>query len=159
MKISRPIPSPILVERVAVGLRSTALTLAFAAILVLSAVRAPAAIDFRGAFDVRVTLTQAVLCDGSVRLAPGAYDVHVKSAGDGSVRAGFFQGGVKKGESRGIIAVRKASTEKSPSLASLGFSSNSPSSLRPDGQKLSLEIGAPGSNQILIGLLVPAVQK
>jgi hypothetical protein len=133
---------------------------ALAAVLVLSAVPAPASvIDYRGAFDVRVTLTQAVLCDGSVRLAPGAYDVHVKSAGDGSVRAGFFQGGVKKGETRGIIAVRRAGPEKSPSLASLGFSSNSPSSLRPDGQKLSLEIGAPGSNQILIGLLVPAVQK
>jgi len=77
----------------------------------------------RNGVDAHMTLSQAAFCDGSARtrLEPGAYDLRVSTFADGSVRAVFFQGGVRKGETRAIHA--------------------------------------PGSNQILIGLLVPAVQK
>ncbi len=114
--------------------------------------------DARSALDLQVTFTQPVLADGSVRLAPGVYDVHLTTSTDGSVHAAFFQRGVKRGEARGIIAVRKAGGEKTQTFKSLGFSPTSPSTFRPQGQKVSLEIGAPGANQVLIGLLLPAVQ-
>jgi hypothetical protein len=55
-----------------------------------------------------VRLSQAALCDGSVKLKPGEYDVEVLSMGDGSVRASFFdKNGRKAGEANGIIAVLK----------------------------------------------------
>ena len=114
--------------------------------------------DARSFLDVQVKLTQAAMADGSVRLAPGVYDVHVVTAADGKVTAGFFQGGVKRGEAHGIIAVRKAGGSKTHTFTSLGLGSSSPSALKPLGQGLSLEIGAPGTNQVLIGLLLPAVK-
>ena len=130
------------------------------ALVVLSAalpVRA-SLFDSRAFVDVKVTLTQPALCDGSVKLAPGSYDVHLTTTADGSVQAVFFQGGVKRGEARGIIAVRKAGADRAHTFSSLGFQSSSPSALKQNGQKLSLEIGAPGASQILIGLLLPAVR-
>ncbi|HKB79689.1 MAG TPA: hypothetical protein VKH35_08240 [Thermoanaerobaculia bacterium] len=61
-------------------------------------------------FRTQVRLAQAALCDGSVRLAPGMYNVEVFSLGDGSVRATFFdQTGRKAGEAKGIIAVLRQS--------------------------------------------------
>lgn len=114
--------------------------------------------DDRAVLDVKVSLSQPVLCDGSVRLAPGLYDVHLMTSANGTVHATFFQRGVRKGEARGIIAVRKAGGERTQTFSSLGFHSASPSAFRQDGQKLSLEIGNPGTNQILIGLLLPAVK-
>ncbi|HTS01616.1 MAG TPA: hypothetical protein VMN04_03775 [Thermoanaerobaculia bacterium] len=76
----------------------------------------------KNSFDAHLTLSQAAFCDGSVRtrLEPGAYDVHVSTMGDGSVRGVVIQGGIRKGETR--------------------------------------VVSQPGSNQILIGLLLPAVQ-
>jgi len=57
-------------------------------------------------FRVHVQLAQVALCDGSVKLQPGGYNVEIFSMGDGSVRATFFdQTGRKAGEAHGIIAV------------------------------------------------------
>lgn len=134
------------------------LSAVLAAALVLVA-RPGRAGDARSYLELKVKLTQPALADGSVKLAPGTYDVQVTRSADGSVRAGFFQGGMKRGEARGIIAVRKAGGEKTHTFASLGFNSSSPSSLKQNGQQLSLEIGDPGTNQILVGLLQPAPQK
>ena len=132
-----------------------------ASALLLTAPLGASLFDFeaRSSLDVQVKLTQAAMCDGSVRLAPGVYDVHVTTTADGKVSAGFFQGGVKRGEAHGIIAVRKAGGSKTHSFTSLGLGSSSPSALKAQGQNLSLEIGAPGTNQVLIGLALPAVQK
>ncbi|MBK9063363.1 MAG: hypothetical protein IPL89_09240 [Acidobacteria bacterium] len=76
----------------------------------------------KSGFDARLTVSQAGFCDGSVRtrIEPGAYDVHVSTFADGSVRATLSQGGVRKGETRAIAS--------------------------------------PGSNEVLIGLLLPAVR-
>jgi hypothetical protein len=109
--------------------------------------------------DLQVKLTQPALADGNVRLAPGTYDVHVTTSADGAVLAGFFQGGAKRGEARGIIAVRKAGGEKTHTFQSLGFHSASPSALRQAGQKLTLEIGAPGANQVFIWFAPPPAAK
>jgi hypothetical protein len=148
----------------------------------------------RGAtFSTHVTLQQAALCDGSVKLAPGTYKLDVASMGDGSVRASFFDStGRKAGEARGIIAVLKGgtsapagaapagaanSTQKiqpagelkiqgqateamSLNFTKLGFSENSRKAFRTEGQSLKLEVfSTDGGHSILIGLLLPAVQK
>lgn len=129
------------------------------------------------ATEARVKLSQAALCDGSVRLEPGDYSLKILSMGDGSVRASFFdKNGKKAGEANGIIAVLKQSpaapnaaqkvapaapTEQlSLNFAKAGFSPNSQASVKQQGQKLNLEIlSSDGVLKILIGLLVPAVQK
>jgi len=142
-------------------------------------------------FRARFHLAQAALCDGSVKLKPGEYDVQVVSMGDGSVRASFFDShGRKAGEANGIIAVLKpapaagapgaghagsmkiqsnsahkvapaAPTEQlSLNFTKIGFGPNSKASVSPQGQKLNLEIvSTDGGHGILIGLLLPAVQK
>jgi hypothetical protein len=141
--------------------RARFLPTAFAAAILLVVGPARAALfdfDARSALDLQVTLSRPALADRGAKLAPGVYDVHVTTSADGSVHADFFQQGVKRGEARGIIAVRKAGGERTHTFQSLGFSRTSPSTFRPEGQKLSFEVGAPGSNQILIGLLLPAVQ-
>jgi hypothetical protein len=147
-------------------------------------------------FRAHLSLNQAALCDGSVKLKPGEYDVEIVSMGDGSVRSSFFdRSGRKAGQARGIIAVLKqgpasaappsgapaggnaASMKIQPNAAQkvapaapteqlslnftkLGFGANSRASVSPQGQKLNLEIVSnDGSHGILIGLLLPAVQK
>jgi hypothetical protein len=142
-------------------------------------------------FATHVTLQQEALCDGSVKLAPGAYKVQIASLGDGSVRASFFdKTGRKAGEARGIIAVLRqapppgalqpgaansvqkiqptgevkmqtaGSQAAAPSFANLGFGENAKQTFHTEGQSLKLEIfSADGSHSILIGLLLPAVQK
>jgi hypothetical protein len=140
-------------------------------------------------FRTHFHLAQAALCDGSVKLKPGEYDVQILSMGDGSVRATFFdKSGRKAGEARGIIAVLRkaqagapgaahaetqkvqassahkvapaASEQLSLNFSKIGFGPESKSSVHPQGQKLDLEIVAgDGGHAILIGLLVPAVQK
>jgi len=127
---------------------------------------------------VHVRLAQVALCDGSVKLQPGEYNVGVSSMGDGSVRASFFDlTGRKAGEANGIIAVLKTATPghatnlpavQSPAssvreaaihFAPLGFNANSRSSFSQLGNKLNLEVlSTDGSHSILIGLLLPAVQ-
>ncbi len=76
----------------------------------------------KNSFEGNITLAQAAFCDGSVRtrLEPGRYDLHFTKQADGSIIVVCFQGGVRKGETRGFAG--------------------------------------PG-NEILIGLLLPAVQK
>lgn len=134
----------------------------------------------RGAsFQKQVTFTQAVLCDGSVRLAPGTYKVQIASMGDGSVRASFFDSiGRKAGEANGIIIVNsrpagetKAAPggpnaknnpgppERPATFPALGFHANSPATFRMEGSQLKLVVSGEGSNQILIGLLLPAVNQ
>jgi hypothetical protein len=136
------------------------LSAALASALLLGATQAGASLfDAFHPLDLQVTFTQPVLADGSVKLAPGTYDVHVTTSADGAVHADFLQGGVKRGEARGIIAVRKAGGEKTHSFRSLGFSSSSPSSLKFEGQKATLAIGTQGTNQILIGLQQPGATK
>jgi hypothetical protein len=134
----------------------------------------------RGAsFQKQVTFTQAVLCDGSVRLAPGTYKVQIASLGDGSVRASFFDSiGRKAGEANGIIIVNGrsageakvapggAAAKQNPgppdhqaTFSSLGFHANSPATFRMEGSQVKLVVGGEGANQILIGLLLPAVNR
>jgi hypothetical protein len=138
------------------------------------------------ATEAKVKLSQAALCDGSVRLEPGEYSLKIVSTGGGSVRASFFdKSGRKAGEANGIIAVLKQSpaapngappsnlkvqqgavqkvapTEQlSLNFAKAGFGPNSRATVRPQGQKMDLEIlSSDGTLGILIGLLLPAVQK
>lgn len=129
-----------------------------AASFVLAGAATAALFDVRAFYDLQVKLSQPAFADGSVKLAPGTYDVHFTTSADGSVRAGFFQRGVKIGEAHGIIAVRKAGGERAHTFQSLGFGPSSPTALRSEGRKLFLDVGAPGTNQITIGLLLPAVQ-
>jgi hypothetical protein len=79
-------------------------------------------------FRVHVQLAQVALCDGSVKLQPGAYNVDIVSMGDGSVRASFFdQTGRKAGEAHGIIAIIRpaaaAPATNLPSMQSKGTNS------------------------------------
>lgn len=150
-------------------------------------------------FKIRTQLGQVALCDGSVRLLPGAYDVEIVSKGDGSVRASFFdKNGRKAGERAGVIfAIRQIPSvpgtnasdlrppepgsqkpdfrnvspaspsippsptpSPSPTFTKLGFGPNSRSSFSQAGQKLELQIlSKDETHVILIGLLLPAVQK
>jgi hypothetical protein len=153
-----------------------------AALLVASAAPLTAftLVERGSSFTTHVTLQHAALCDGSVRLAPGTYKLQVVSMGDGSVRALFFEyGGRKAGEARGTTRidwsgpgdksgaadsqhkVRPAGSEAaSLNFTKLGFGENSRSSFRTEGQKLNLEVlSSDGTHAILIGLLLPAVQK
>lgn len=139
------------------------------------------------AFNVQVTLPEAVLCKGTHLLSPRtSYRVEIMSLGDGSVRARFFDpAGQNAGEANGIIAVLRkgvppAAAEHAPGDASamhkvqpggsnaegamnftkLGFGPNSPSKLSAEGQKRTLEIFSQDrAHGILIGLLLPAIQK
>ncbi|HKB79690.1 MAG TPA: hypothetical protein VKH35_08245 [Thermoanaerobaculia bacterium] len=141
----------------------------------------------RGAtFTTQVNFTQAALCDGSVKLAAGPYNVQISSMGDGSVHAIFLdRTGRKAGEAHGIIAVlrpvsvaavslpavqhpntAKSNTHPAPAAAAApilnfqaaGFLPNSRTSFSQMGPKLNLEISShDGSQGILIGLLLPAV--
>jgi len=150
-------------------------------------------------FKIRTQLGQVALCDGSVRLPPGAYEVEIVSKGDGSVRASFFdKDGRKAGERAGVIfAIRQIPSvpgtdpsdlrppepgsqtadfrnispslpsippsptpPPSPTFTKLGFGPNSRSSFSQAGQKLELQIlSKDETHVILIGLLLPAVQK
>jgi hypothetical protein len=131
-------------------------------------------------FTTRVVFTpqQPAAFTGGVRIAPGTYDVHIVSMGDGSVRASFFdKTGRKKGEANGIIGILRPAGEskavpgvdtrgtvtpgppnRQATFSSLGFQANSSATFRTEGSQLKLAIGNQGQNQILIGLLLPAIQ-
>ena len=116
-----------------------------------------------------------------MKLAPGAYKVDISSMGDGSVHALFYNSkGRQAGEAHGIIAVLhqgaapaagapapnaqqkvwQAGAASSIDFVKAGFSENSRSSFRMEGRNLKLEIFShDGSHSILIGLLLPAVQR
>ncbi|HQQ77399.1 MAG TPA: hypothetical protein PLB01_08585 [Thermoanaerobaculia bacterium] len=126
-------------------------------------------------FQKGVVLETAVLCDGSVRLEKGTYDVKFESLGKNKIRATFFQGGARKGEANGIIiiggsnqalgGVRGPGPGPAPggtnafSFNDLGLHPSSAHALQKQGDKLNLVVNGQGTNQILIGLLLPAVQK
>lgn len=130
-------------------------------------------------FEITVRLTQAFLCDGSVRLEAGPYKLQVTSLGEDKVQAKFtdLKTG-KTGEARGIIAVLRQDTPSEQKVqpgenkvqpggavalnfTKLGFGPNSQVNFKPNGpQKVNLEITSHGgSHSITIGLLLPAVQK
>jgi hypothetical protein len=98
-------------------------------------------------------------------------EVEIESLGQGKVKATFFQGGARKGEANGIISVNGApapGTRRAQGagpdgkgalkLSDLGFNPASPASFVRSAGKVDFVIGNPGANQILIGLLLPAVQ-
>lgn len=167
-----------------------------AAVLLLSMAPMPAPIYMNvplgETFQTSVKLSQALLCDGSVRLEPGMYDLKIRSLGDGTARATFsgngktcqatgkvqghegivVQGGLQPGaansvqkvqpgpgKSDGIIIQGGKQPSTAPSFATLGFAPQSPASFQQVGNKMNLLLKGNGNNQILIGLLVPAVQK
>jgi hypothetical protein len=129
----------------------------------------------------KVEFKQAVLCDGSVRLEPGHYDVSFKSLGDGSVRATIsgngktghatgkvqghevvVQGGLQPGAAEAVQKIQPAPGAANAMIihwSSLGFTPQSQASPQQQGDKLIIIVQGQGSNQILIGLLLPAVQK
>lgn len=111
-------------------------------------------------FQKSVVLNEAALCDGSVRLEKGTYQVRFDSLPGNKVHASFFQGGVKRGEASGIIIVGGATAKvhkPTVSFEDLGLHPASAHAFQKQGQKLDLVVGGQGSNQILIGLLLPAV--
>ena len=115
-------------------------------------------------FHKTIVLNTAAFCDGSVRLEKGTYDVKFESLGNNKVRATFFTGGVRKGEANGIIIVNDApskryigETEKNMTFEALGLHPSSAHALQQQGEKLNLVVNGQGTNQILIGLLLPAV--
>ena len=122
---------------------------------------------------VNVVLKDAVLCDGSVRLEAGPHVAEIRSLGDGSVRATFQRPGqascqasgkivgvvVEGGKQPGAANAVVVEGGKQPSFASFGFTPQSQTSFEKQGNHLNVIVKGPGSNQILIGLLLPAVQK
>jgi hypothetical protein len=137
----------------------------------------------------KVELKQAVLCDGSVRLEPGFYDVSFKSLGDGSVRATIsgngrtchptgkvqghevvVQGGLQPGAAESVQKIQPGAanavvvqggrqSSAPPTFATMGFTPGSIPVPQLQGNRLNLVVKGQGSNQILIGLLLPAVQR
>ena len=125
-------------------------------------------------FQKTIVLNTAAFCDGSVRLEKGSYDVNFESLGNNKVRATFFQGGSRKGEANGIIIVNSNQAigggkgpgpgpgpggKNATSFSDLGLHPSSAHAFQQQGEKLNLVVNGQGTNQILIGLLLPAVQK
>ncbi len=127
----------------------------------------------------RLELKNAVLCDGSVRLEPGSYDLHFKSMGDGSVHVTIsgngktchatgkvqghdgiiIQGGLQPGATNAVVVQGGKQPSKAPSFATMGFTPQSQAIPQIQGNHLNVIVNGQGTNQILIGLLLPAVQK
>ena len=118
-------------------------------------------------FKTRVELPQAAFCDGSVRLEKGPYEIQIRSLGDGSVRATFRHASVngdgKPAEATGKVQghefVGKQPANTPPTFAMLGFTPQIRATTQVQGNHLNVIVNGQGSNHILIGLLLPAVQK
>jgi hypothetical protein len=116
-------------------------------------------------FQKTIVLDQNLRTEGGGTLLKGSYEVHFDSLAGNKVRASFFQGGARKGEANGIIIVNsvpaadKAHRGAAVSFEDLGLRPTSAHAFRMQGQRLDLVVGQQGTNQILIGLLLPAVQK
>lgn len=113
-------------------------------------------------FQKQIVLNQAALCDGSVRLEKGTYDVKFESLPGNRARATFFQGGARKGEAQGIIVVNSKGQGgpaggQATRLGNVAFGPEY--GFQQGAGKMDLVVGNQGQNQILIGLLLPAVQK
>jgi hypothetical protein len=111
--------------------------------------------------------TETRLPDGGLLLKGSPADVEVQTLGQGKVKATFFQGGMRKGEANGILVInsrppRRASHgpdgKSALTLTDFGLDANAPYAFVKGAGKLDLVFGNPGANQILIGLLLPAVQ-
>lgn len=160
-------------------IRFTAFAGALAAAAVLAApVRAVQSADAVSAGDRLRRIvsidTETLLPGGGTLLKSAPADVEIESLGKGKVRATFFQGGARKGEAEGIILLGGAPAVPGPKgpaagpggrpgpgplrLSDLGFDANTPYVFSRGAGKVELVIGNPGANQILIGLLLPAVQ-
>lgn len=124
-------------------------------------------------FQKTIVLNQAALCDGSVRLEKGSYDVRFESLGGNKVRASFFQGGTKRGEAHGIIVVADSGKGQTgpgggPHAAGVPGASRTAFGdvafgpeygFKTTSGKHELAVGGPGLNQILIGLSLPGATK
>lgn len=115
-------------------------------------------------FQKPIVLEQAALCDGSVRLPKGSYDITFTSLGGNKIRASFFQGGAKRGEALGTILIG-GKTQTGPgggphtaTFSELGLGPTTAHSWSRQGDKLDLVLQQ-GTNKILIGLLLPAVNE
>jgi hypothetical protein len=111
--------------------------------------------------------TETRLPDGGMLLKGVPVDVDIESLGAGKVKATFFQAGARKGEANGIIVVNSRPARRAGQgpdgkgalkLADLGLDANAPYAFTKSAGKVDFVIGNPGANQILIGLLLPAVQ-
>lgn len=113
--------------------------------------------------------TETRLPDGGLLVKGSPTEVEVESLGKGRVKATFFQGGVRKGEANGIIIIGGAPARarfrpgasgdphQPLRFSDLGLGASSPAAWSPIGDKVDLNIGTPGGNQIRIGLQLPAV--
>ena len=150
---------------------------ALAAAAAASAFAAPTAVERQGVvlqggivvqgglqFQKTIVLESPALCDGSVRLEKGSYDVRFASLGKNKVRASFFQGGVKRGEAQGFVVIggkSQAGPGAGPhtvTFSEVGLGPSTAHTFRRQGDKLDLVLQQ-GPNEILVGLLVPAVNQ
>ena len=138
--------------------------------LALAADAAPIYMKLGDAFKTRVTLSEAAKTPGGGMLAPGAYEVEIAALGGQEVRATFFdKTGRKAGEANGKIVEQGGATQAhgagggggagKATFQDIHFSSETPKSFVRQGQSLNLVIGKTDTIHILIGLLLPAVQK
>ncbi|HEY3351135.1 MAG TPA: hypothetical protein VGM13_15255 [Thermoanaerobaculia bacterium] len=115
-------------------------------------------------FQKTIVLDQNLKTEGGGTLLKGSYEVRFESLGSNRVRASFFQGATKRGEANGIIIVsgNQTSPGGGPHTAGHGFGHvkfGPEYGFKQGAGKLDLVVGQQGTNQILIGLLLPAVQK
>jgi hypothetical protein len=124
-------------------------------------------------FTKTIVLDQTMKTEGGGILTKGSYEVRFESLPGNKVHAIFLQGGTQKGEANGIIIVggsnQAAGMVRGPgpapvgknafSFEDLGLHPISAHAFQTQGQKLNLVVNGQGTNQILIGLLLPAVQK
>jgi hypothetical protein len=98
-------------------------------------------------FRTTLTVDQAAMCDASHKLPAGKYDVVAVLMADGSVRATFSQGGTE-------VCTANGKLERGAPKVDIAI-------IHPatHGRRFDLTIGAPGADRVLIGLLLPAVQK
>lgn len=154
-----------------IGIRSFALALAAATVLAAPAPAIQNAEDVSAGERFRrpnVSIdTETRLPDGGMLLKGVPADVEIETKAGGKVKATFFQGGARKGEANGIIIVNSRPARRagqgpegkgSLKLADLGLDANAPYAFTKGAGKVDLVFGNPGANQILIGLLLPAVQ-
>lgn len=136
---------------------------------VFAATAAPTAVELQPSilagdhFRKPVTLDQDLKTEGGQLLRKGSYDVDFSTIGGDKVNAVFFQGGIRKGETQGIIIVggsparsKVRAASSALKLSDLGLGTSTPHKLRKQNDKVELAVGNQGSSQILIGMLVPA---
>jgi hypothetical protein len=119
--------------------------------------------------DRSVHLEQDAVGSDGKSLPKGTYDLKIESLGKGNVKVSFFQGGVRKGETKGVIVMGETQatgrvgpgSPPSPirgraiSFADLGLDGSSRAACFPPIGT----IGPPGGNQIRINLPAPAARK